>query len=515
MSEGLTASECPLVLVIDDERESRELIALHLQRDGYRAITAASGPDGLRLAAEHCPAGIILDIRMPGMDGYEVCARLRDFSDAAIVFVTVVRESDEVVRGLQLGADDYVIKPFEYAELSARLEACLRRREGVKPFFDGALFAGLSIDRERRTVTVRDRRVQFTPKEFEVLEFLMRNQDQVLSVDEILSSNWGPEYIGDPDLVKQFIYRLRHKLEIDPSDPKYIVTVRGSGYAFEQDTRPAQAETTSEFAAGAAWQIRAPVPKEDLSTFRSRAAQREDWHPPQDAEPYIDRTEDVSSRPGRASMLATRWALIGVLGLAVLSAGMVAQASTGALPGDGFYPFKTAIEHFQLFVASGPSSDVELHMAFSEARVSEMSALLQRDRPGDLLLAAGHLESDLASAGRLLDQLASDEPSEALRLVEVMGDKLARQLSILRELRADALGQAGVALDYAIEVSEHEQSRIQDTVRNTATSNLQDRLRDANGASATTPAQEVISNPPDQPTEVADPHLGDPGGGGD
>lgn len=214
-------------------------------------------------------------------------------------------------------------------------------------------------------------------------------------------------------------------------------------------------------------------------------------------------------------MLATRWALIGVLCLSVVSAGMVAQATTGALPGDGFYPVKTAIEHLQLFVASGPSSDVELHMAFSEARVSEMSALLERGRPGDLLLAAGHLESDLASAGRLLDGLASDDPTEALRLVEMMGDKLARQLNILRELRASALGQAGVALDYAIEVSEHEQSRIQDTVRNTATTNLQDRLRDANGASATTPAREVISNPQDQPTEVADPHLGDPGGGGD
>jgi DNA-binding response OmpR family regulator len=507
MTEGAPSTNRQLILVIDDERESRELIALHLERDGYRAITAASGPEGLKLAAEHHPEGIILDIRMPGMDGYEVCRRLRDFSDAAIVFVTVVRESDEVVHGLQLGADDYVIKPFEYAELSARLEACLRRRQQVRPFVDGALFNGLPVDRERRTVTVSGRRVKLTPKEFEVLEFLMQNPDQVLSADEILTSSWGPEYIGDPDLVKQFIYRLRHKLESDPTEPQYIVTVRGAGYAFEPDTQPTQERD----------QLKTPLPAlvetasdQELTKFRSRAAQRPAPHRAADAAPLPQVTSYSESRSERASTLATRWALMGVIALSLLSAGMVAQASAGALPGDGMYPFKTALEELQLIAAPGASREVELHMAFSQAHVMEMSELLAQDRPADLLMAASGLESDLERAGRLLDGLVADDPTEALRLAELMETNLARQLGVLTDMRIGAPGQAGMALDYAIEVSEQEQSRIQENVRNTAASNLRDRLRDANGIGPT-PASDLISGPPGHPTEIVDPHFGDPG----
>jgi DNA-binding response OmpR family regulator len=153
----------------------------------------------------------------------------------------VVNESAQIVRGLELGADDYVIKPFDYRELSARMLACLRRRDRTRPRRVGAMALGSpwSLDRDHREVIIGPRRVHLTPKEYEVLEFFLEHPDKVFGVDDILKQLWGPEYIGDPDLVKQFVYRLRSKLEANPSEPQYFVTVRGSGYAFEPDTRPA------------------------------------------------------------------------------------------------------------------------------------------------------------------------------------------------------------------------------------------------------------------------------------
>src|SRR3990172_7604641 len=116
------------ILVVDDNASSLNLLQMHLERDGYAVFTAGSGTEGLRLAYEHKPDAVILDVRMPGMGGYEVCGRLRDISDAVILFVTVLKAPEEIVRGLELGADDYLIKPFNYEELLARLQACLRRR---------------------------------------------------------------------------------------------------------------------------------------------------------------------------------------------------------------------------------------------------------------------------------------------------------------------------------------------------------------------------------------------------
>src|SRR3989337_2024553 len=121
------------ILIIDDDPATRDLLKMHLARDRFVVFTAGSGTEGLRLAYEHKPDAVILDVRMPGMGGYEVCGRLRDISDAAIVFVTVLKAPEEIVRGLELGADDYLIKPFNYEELLARLQACLRRRGGPRP----------------------------------------------------------------------------------------------------------------------------------------------------------------------------------------------------------------------------------------------------------------------------------------------------------------------------------------------------------------------------------------------
>jgi two-component system alkaline phosphatase synthesis response regulator PhoP len=197
--------------------------------------------DGIRMAYEAHPDVVILDVVMPGVDGFEVCRRLRAMSDTVILFYSVMGDSQYIVRGLQAGADDYLIKPCSYSEFIARITTCLRRRAGA-PLPPVRLAHGealLIADPSRRLIFINDgRSVQLTPKEFELLEFLVKNRGRVLSIDAILANVWGAGYSGDRHLVKQFIYRLRSKLEPDPSNPEYIVTIRGSGYAFEEDTQP-------------------------------------------------------------------------------------------------------------------------------------------------------------------------------------------------------------------------------------------------------------------------------------
>jgi len=223
------------VLVIDDDVTLGNLLCMLLEKDGFDALCATGGADGLRLAQEERPDGIILDIMMPGMHGYEVCRRLRQITDAVIVFVSVKGTTADIVRGLHLGGDDYVVKPYTYEELSSRLMACLRRRKAgsLPPVYRASRDVMLVTDPDRRLVFINNHETQLTPTEFQVLKYLLKNQGKVLSTDAILANAWGPEYIGERELVKQFIYRLRTKLEQDPSTPKYIQTVRGAGYVFE------------------------------------------------------------------------------------------------------------------------------------------------------------------------------------------------------------------------------------------------------------------------------------------
>jgi DNA-binding response OmpR family regulator len=236
------------VLIVDDEYKTLELLGMRLQQDGFEITTASTGEAGLKLAYETHPDAILLDIMMPGMDGFKACRRLREVTDAVIILVTVKGDSDDVIRGLHSGADDYLVKPYNYLELLARLHACLRRRADAKlpPLRLQRGEAVLITDPSRRLVFVNDgRSVQLTPKEFDLLRYLVQNRGRVLSADAILTNVWGPEYKGERDLVKQFIYRLRNKLEVEPSEPEYIVTVRGSGYAFEEDTRPRKRRKTA------------------------------------------------------------------------------------------------------------------------------------------------------------------------------------------------------------------------------------------------------------------------------
>ena len=225
------------VLVIDDDVTLGNLLCMLLEKDGFEPISATSGSEGIHLAQQEEPDAIILDIMMPGMHGYEVCRRLRQITEAVIVFVSVKGTTADIVRGLHLGGDDYVVKPYTYAELSSRLLACLRRGKAGKlpTVFKASREVMLVTDPDRRLVFINKRETQLTPTEFQVLKYLLKNQGKVLSADAILANAWGPEYIGERELVKQFIYRLRSKLEPDPSTPKYIQTVRGSGYVFEAD----------------------------------------------------------------------------------------------------------------------------------------------------------------------------------------------------------------------------------------------------------------------------------------
>jgi DNA-binding response OmpR family regulator len=223
------------VLIADDDVATLHLLGLHLEKEGFEVLLASSGSAALKMAYEHHPEAIILDIMMPGMDGFEVCHRLREMTDAVIIFVTVMGQPENIIKGLQLGADDYMIKPYDYRELLARLMACLRRKETMKPapalIGSGDVF--LLTDPMRRRVFVNGQEVSLTPREFDVLRYLLRNRGRVLSPEAILTNIWGSEYAGDRQLLKQFIYRLRSKLEPNPSEPLYLITIRGSGYMID------------------------------------------------------------------------------------------------------------------------------------------------------------------------------------------------------------------------------------------------------------------------------------------
>ncbi len=223
------------VLVVDDQLEMLEMLKLILTAAGFEVMPAVDGPSGLRCAYQHHPDAILLDVMMPGMDGFEVCRRMRDLTEVPIIFVTAKANIEDIVAGFAAGADDYLVKPFHQVELVTRLTAALRRsveRSGEK---EQVIFPSPSmmLDCDRHELEVGGRKVYLTPIEFKVLRLLMQHAGRVLSADAILSRIWGPEYIGEPDLVKQYIYRLRRKIEPDPNTPRYIHTVRGEGYYFE------------------------------------------------------------------------------------------------------------------------------------------------------------------------------------------------------------------------------------------------------------------------------------------
>jgi DNA-binding response OmpR family regulator len=227
------------VLVVEDERTLRETLQYNLVRQGYAVSLAATGPEGLRQAREVHPDIILLDIMLPGIDGLEVCRILRKEMQTPILMLTARAEEIDRVLGLELGADDYLTKPFSLRELMARVKALLRRsqiRQVAESGVDAAptmAFDDLVIDQSRHEVQLKGQPLILRPKEYELLLFLARNRGQVLSRELILERVWSWEYAGGSRTVDVHIRWLREKIESDPAHPQRILTVRSAGYRFE------------------------------------------------------------------------------------------------------------------------------------------------------------------------------------------------------------------------------------------------------------------------------------------
>jgi DNA-binding response OmpR family regulator len=221
------------LLIIEDDITLSRLLAGHLQSLGYDVVTAPGGAEGIRLAKEITPDLVILDVMMPGMDGWAVCRHLRSTSTTPILMLTAKGAQEDVIQGLELGADDYLKKPFDLRELELRIAAILRRSEGM-PGDPGNLYddGTLQVDLERRLVLRHGQRIHLTPTEFRLLSYLLRNRGRVVPHDELLTEVWGPEYIQETANLSVYVRYLREKLESAPGEPRYIVTEWGVGYRF-------------------------------------------------------------------------------------------------------------------------------------------------------------------------------------------------------------------------------------------------------------------------------------------
>jgi len=230
-------AEATKLLIIDDDLTLVNALKLYLSKGGYVVITAANGIEGLQILYNERPDLVVLDIMMPKMDGWEVCKRIRELSDVPIIMLTARDQETDRVMGLKMGADDYIAKPFSLKELEARLEAVLRRTRLPPPTRGRVLYSDeiLSIDSERWEVRRRGELVDLTPTELRLLLVLAENAGRVLTHQQLLEQVWGPEYIDETDYTKLFIWRLRQKIEDDPTNPRYIITERGLGYRFTKN----------------------------------------------------------------------------------------------------------------------------------------------------------------------------------------------------------------------------------------------------------------------------------------
>ena len=222
------------VLVVEDEESISDPLSYLLRQEGFEVAVAATGPDGL---AEFDRGGadiVLLDLMLPGLSGTEVCRTLRARSSVPVIMLTARDSEIDKVVGLELGADDYVTKPFSSRELVARVRAVLRRRGEPEDTVSGALEAGpVRMDVERHVVTVHGTQISLPLKEFELLELLLRNAGRVLTRGQLIDRVWGADYVGDTKTLDVHVKRLRAKIEPDPGAPKHLVTVRGLGYKFE------------------------------------------------------------------------------------------------------------------------------------------------------------------------------------------------------------------------------------------------------------------------------------------
>jgi two-component system KDP operon response regulator KdpE len=229
------------ILVIDDDPRFIRMVEKVLSHQGYEALIASSGQEGLKLLFNHRPDLVLLDVVMPKMDGWQTCERIRDISDVPVIILTGNRvNEDDLAYGLDRGADDYLIKPVGNKELIARVRATLRRaalgpaqriRESITYNDDY-----LTVDIAKRRVMINGKRIKLSPREFRLFSLLIENAGQILTHQQLLEKVWGWEYTDDIDYVRIYISHLRRKIEPEPSEPKYIMTETGIGYYFQKAT---------------------------------------------------------------------------------------------------------------------------------------------------------------------------------------------------------------------------------------------------------------------------------------
>ena len=222
------------VLVVEDEQSLREPLVYLLEKEGYEVLDAADGNAAIELFKSTNPDIVLLDLMMPGMSGNEVCRIIRQTSNVPVIMLTAKDSEIDKVVGLEIGADDYVTKPYSTRELLARMKAVLRRNSEPTPVTDGLLEGGpVSMDVDRHLVFVNGQKVAMPLKEFELLELLLENRNRVLTRAQIIDRVWGSNYFGDTKTLDVHVKRIRSKIEDDPARPVHLVTVRGLGYKFE------------------------------------------------------------------------------------------------------------------------------------------------------------------------------------------------------------------------------------------------------------------------------------------
>ncbi len=222
----------PVILVIEDDPQIRRFLRASLTADEYRLLEAVTAEEGLREAAAHLPDLILLDLGLPDKDGFEVIRSVREFSKAPIVVLSARGLEKDKIAALDLGADDYVAKPFAIGELMARVRAALRRSAALAIPEPGTIvrFGDVAVDSERRVVTVKNEEVHLTPNEYRLLQVLMKNTGKVMTQRQLLNEVWGPNHTEQAQYLRVYVAQLRRKLEADPARPRHLITEPGVGY---------------------------------------------------------------------------------------------------------------------------------------------------------------------------------------------------------------------------------------------------------------------------------------------
>jgi DNA-binding response OmpR family regulator len=223
------------ILAVDDDLQLLKIVTHNLRAEGYQVLTAREGKDALEMIERESPDLVLLDIMLPTMDGLQVCQRVREFSAVPIVMITALGQNQDKIKGLDLGADDYLTKPFRVDELLARVRAVLRRaqfttNDHVRALRAATTIGELRIDYAQHQVTKAGREVTLTPTEYRILAYLAQHAGVVVTQDLLLKHVWGAEYVGEGHMLRVNVNRLRHKLETDPTQPRYLLTKPGIGY---------------------------------------------------------------------------------------------------------------------------------------------------------------------------------------------------------------------------------------------------------------------------------------------